>query len=907
MKARNPALGRTHGSLTRTPKARRARFRVWLPLAFLVSAAAPAASQTGQLELAQRESLTAELAGGGSESFRVAAVADHLLEVWVEQQGIDVEVFLWAPDGEPLARMDSPNGPAGFEPLWVLIPETGDYRLEVRALSKEAEPASFTVEFTDLRPATERDRLLASAAHAYRSGLHSGWAITETEYRDVVRHHQEALATFRDLGEKAGVVRALYRLGGVYLGTHEVWRVPELWEEARALWAELEEVTGEAITLQGLGFFYRSIGEAETALARYEAAAEIWRQRDDGRGQARALEDIGGIYESWGDDEGAVGYLERAAELWGESQRSLATPRRDYALARAARLSGDGESALEFYDRAIAGFRAIDRLTGPWVWALQESAALAQEFGRPELAERRLNEAIEHWDSGANLIEEIGARVDLGRFHAAQGKAERAESELTAALDVANLIDDRRGQVRALGALGRLARAAGRLEAAEKLIERALTVSETLRTAVARDELRASYLASQRANYELYIDLLMDKHAAAPQEGWAARAFEVSERARARSLLDTLVEARAEPWSEAAKDLVDEERQLRRQLGSLEFLRLHILGREHTAAEAEEIEEELDSALRAYQAVQGRLRTESPRLASLTGPETLSAETVQRQVLDDHSLLVEYALGDERSWLWAVTSSDLVAIELPPRAEIERHAREVYALLTARNAIAGGETPEARRQRLADARVQYSPAARRLSEMILGPIRELIDRRRLVVVADGALHYLPFAALPHPTGGEPLIVEREVVSIPSASILAVQRRQLAGRKQAENLVAVVADPVFDPADRRVARLDATPRPAPVSRPGQPLLRAQRSLGLNRFSRPAFLTARSRQHSRPGAAHDAPRSDRLLRLEGLRRQWRAFGFSTGSLCDSWDTRQQEPRALRPRPVLGGPER
>src|SRR4030095_17041693 len=100
----------------------------------------------------------------------------------------------------------------------------------------------------------------------------------------------------------------------------------------------------------------------------------------------------------------------------------------------------------------------------------------------------------------------------------------------------------------------------------------------------------------------------------------------------------------------------------------------------------------------------------------------------------------------------------------------------------------------------------YPNAATALSRMRLGPIAAQLGRKRLLIVPDGALDYLAFAALASPgqTQFVPLIVEHEVTSIPSASTLAILRRELQGRAQAEKVVAVFADPVFDKTDERLS-------------------------------------------------------------------------------------------------------
>ena len=101
-----------------------------------------------------------------------------------------------------------------------------------------------------------------------------------------------------------------------------------------------------------------------------------------------------------------------------------------------------------------------------------------------------------------------------------------------------------------------------------------------------------------------------------------------------------------------------------------------------------------------------------------------------------------------------------------------------------------------------------------LSNLILSPIKNSLTKKRLLIVADGVLNYVPFAALPNPQTNEPLIVSQEIVTLPSASTLAVMRKELDGRKLAPKTVAVLADPVFDTQDERYKTLAAGKKNAP---------------------------------------------------------------------------------------------
>jgi CHAT domain-containing protein len=207
----------------------------------------------------------------------------------------------------------------------------------------------------------------------------------------------------------------------------------------------------------------------------------------------------------------------------------------------------------------------------------------------------------------------------------------------------------------------------------------------------------------------------------------------------------------------------------------------------------------------------------------LAQPAPLSLREIQRQALDDDTLLLEYSLGMERSFLWAVTRNSMSSFELPGRAPIETTAQRVYDLLKVSH----------QRQSKRESEL----AAAELSRMLLGPVATQLGRKRLLIVADGALQYVPFAALPEPeTEGKrdkgterqrdgerrmgsprlpvspsprlplpytPLIINHEIINLPSASTLVELRQDLAGRQPAARTVAVLADPVLQADDARV--------------------------------------------------------------------------------------------------------
>ena len=378
---------------------------------------------------------------------------------------------------------------------------------------------------------------------------------------------------------------------------------------------------------------------------------------------------------------------------------------------------------------------------------------------------------------------------------------DKAFIHLDQALSIRRAIKHQTGIVDALHQIARTEIRRGNLEQARATAEEGIKIAEALRAGLGSSESRAAYLASESAQgtYRLYTDVLMRQHQAEPAKGLDALAVEVSERQRARSLLDLLAEAKTDLREGVAPALLERERRVAAQLND----KSQQLAQANKPEQAAALKQEISQLENDYERAQTAIRKASPQYAALTQTQPLKLKEIQAQ-LDADTLLLEYALGEERSYLWAITKDSLSSYELPKGELIEKEARQLYELLTARSAVRRGESTAERRERVGQAEAKLPAVAQSLGRTLLAPVAAQLGDKRLVVVADGALQYVPFAMLPHPSAGrgEPLVVRHEVVSLPSASALAIQRAELAGRKPAPKMLAVIADPVFDRTDER---------------------------------------------------------------------------------------------------------
>ncbi|MCI0337296.1 MAG: CHAT domain-containing protein, partial [Acidobacteria bacterium] len=334
-------------------------------------------------------------------------------------------------------------------------------------------------------------------------------------------------------------------------------------------------------------------------------------------------------------------------------------------------------------------------------------------------------------------------------------------------------------------------------------IETALAIIESQRIKIASKQLRASFFATTQLSHDFYIDLLMRLHQLKPSEGHDASALQANERARARVLLEMLTEAGADINQGIDARLLERERAVQQQINARAEYQFRLLSDKHTREQREAVKRELNTLIDELQQVEAIIRETSPRYAGLKYPQPLSLPDIQ-QLLDSETLLLEYALGDERSYLWAVTPTTIESFELPKRAEIEALARQSYELLAA------AETSAPKQARLAQPVARNPKKANALSRILLNPVAAQLGKKRLLIVADGALQYIPFAILPEPGAKQgaqpkPLIIEHEIVTLPSASSLSVLRREFAGRAPAPKIAAVIADPVFEADDVRIKK------------------------------------------------------------------------------------------------------
>jgi CHAT domain-containing protein len=621
-------------------------------------------------------------------------------------------------------------------------------------------------------------------------------------------YYNQALVLKRTVGDRRGEAITLNSIGLVNDNLGKLQEALDYYNQALALQRAIKNDLDEATTLTNIGATYYKLGELQKALEFYNLALPLKQATGDRQGEAVTLNGIGLIYWRLGENEKALEYHTQTLSLRravGDRFGEVSTLTN---IGSVYWSSGDLPKALEYYNQALSLTRTLGDRRG--------ESSLLQNIGTVYRLSGETQSSLDFLNQALQLRRALGDRWGeaitlslIGATYSRAGKPEEALNEFDQALTLHRAVGDKGYEATTLLGIARAERDLGRLDAAKAHAEAALQIVEGTRSKFASQDLRTSYLATNESYYEFYIDLLMRLQHARPQASYDSVALQASERARARSLLETLAEAHADIREGADSTLLQRERSLQEQLNSQSERLTRLVSGKHSDEQEISAKKQVEALLEEYQDVEAQIRLKSPRYAALMQLQPLSLKEIQQQ-LDVDTLLLEYSLGEERSYLWAVTSTSIKSYQLPRRAEIEARARQVYETLTARNKIVKFEKRETKQQRIAEADANYLTTSTALSQLVLAPVSKHLPGKRLLIVSDGALHYVPFGALPilvgrtvKAGGYRPLISEHEVVNLPSASVLAESRKDLARRQSDANAVAVFADPVFQDVDPRV--------------------------------------------------------------------------------------------------------
>jgi CHAT domain-containing protein/tetratricopeptide (TPR) repeat protein len=617
---------------------------------------------------------------------------------------------------------------------------------------------------------------------------------------------------------------ALRLLGSAYINQGDFASGTRETERAVAAFKETGDAYQQGVALRNLGLAYAESGEIEKALATTQSALRAAEQTGDGKLLALVRNDLAFMHNVRGEFALAIDAYRQTLDTLAANPYPMAEAVAWINLGIAYGQLGDGEQAMDAYAKGektataidcwsclaeIAVDRGDDLLDDGKAAAAEASYKRALEIADAHALVRQRAEALrglgrsamtaQDWDRARMLFEQ--ARDELHRTHGVVNESvvysmlgdldnrlnrhAQARANYDHALELAKQADNQAWQAVAYASRARVAEQTGDLAGARRDIEEAIALIESERTRISAPDLRTSYFGTKRSYYALYIDILM-------RLDDAAGALVVAERARARELQDQLAERAIDVDKDVDPNLIAGEHEAEDALHALAYQLSQVQDSDTNGRMT--LGARIDEASRALDAARGRIHAANPRYAELKHPAALSVAEIQRDLVDANVSVLEYWLGDEKSYLWVVSHDALRAFVLPPRATIERDVDTMRAKLLAPAAAAATSIAIEQRAAADTAGVEATrAAAASLAAEILPPGARALMRHDFAIVADGELQSLPFAVLG---------TDAAHVYLPSIGALrglrAVERPAVAS-----NRVAILADPVFRADDERL--------------------------------------------------------------------------------------------------------
>jgi CHAT domain-containing protein/tetratricopeptide (TPR) repeat protein len=684
------------------------------------------------------------------------------------------------------------------------------------------------------------------------------------EKQKALTYYDQALPLRRQVGDKAGEANTLNNIGLVYSNLGEKQKALTYYDQALPLYRQVGDKGGEANTLNNIGAVYDDLGEKQKALTYYDQALPLYRQVGDKRGEAASLNNIGAVYDTLGEKQKALTYYDQALPLRRQVGDKAGEANTLNNIGLVYSNLGEKQKALTYYDQALPLYRQVGDKGGE-ANTLNNIGAVYDDLGEKQ-------KALTYYDQALPLYRQVGDKGgeantlnNIAVFYHILGEKQKALLYYDQALPLRRQVGDKAGEANTLFNLAYLERSKNNLQAALSHIETAINIIEDLRTKIDSQDLRTSYFASVQNYYQFQIDLLMQLHKKDPSKRYDALALDTNERSRARVLIELLTEANAKIRKGANPQLLEQETSLLQRIEATEKLVNNLESQSQKDLllknSIEQRKKERENLLNQYRELQTKIRTTNPEYAAIKYPQPLKLGQIQQQ-LDKDTLLLQYSLGKDRSYLWAVTPDSLDSYELPGQKQIEDAANNFREVILAGDTPYGKDHPDA-----------INKPASQLTKIILAPVANKLGKKRLVIVADGVLQNIPFAALadltpqppslqgkgenqspspprrgvggevpyipfaaladltPQPpslqgkgenqspspprrgVGGEvpyqPLLVNHQIVNLPSVTAIATQRQQLNKRQPAPKTLAILADPVFAANDKRVTGKEPT--------------------------------------------------------------------------------------------------
>jgi CHAT domain-containing protein len=776
----------------------------------------------------------------------------------------NADVSKWTPLSVPV---DSPDGDYGPEIIEIIPPEKSIILLVVTAKKEAVSNAAYTIEVERKNNATQDDKNFITAQLKWLEGVfnagenYTNPVALQTAIAQINQAKEEMPPENRlSVWQKQTKQNLLHGTGYIYLDLGGAEQAINYFKQFADLSLLLKDPNNQIKGLTLSGVAAKNIGLNRLAYDYYEEATRV-ENVSDILARANLLLNFGVVVMGVGQFEKALDIFDKSRIEYEQAEKELGDKfQQDKAylyhnIARVHMDLGQDALALDFIKKALQFSSPNNKVVYKDAAAYehlylgviydrqnkqQESDAetrIAQKLWE-ELTETGINKnsqiinalnnlALSSLEKGEKLkalayFKEVSKYLDdeVDKSHKAfilintakidvdEKRYKIADDKLKEALSLSEESASIESQVSTLNVMAYSESAQGNLPKAALTLEQAIDKIEFVRTNVASIDLRTTLFANVQHIYLHYIDILMQMDKQMPGKGFAEKALVVSDNMRARGLSEILITAGVDFRKKVNPDLLTKEKNLQTRMAILFSKKQAYAQLPKTDRRIIDLESEISQNIEKLRIVRDEIKKYNPQYAMLTTAEKLTGKQIQ-SLLPSDTLLIEYSIGPERSYLWLVSDKEIVAY--PILSDKKEVSQQNLESLVNEALVKVHELNKNDQQFKTDqAFIKYKEISRRLSQMLLGSVADKIKGKHLIIASDGILQFLPFNALPIPNVNtainewQPLIKQNEITMIPSVSALsALKKRQ---RKNPPQYLAALVSPLYqleeNPASRK---------------------------------------------------------------------------------------------------------
>lgn len=621
------------------------------------------------------------------------------------------------------------------------------------------------------------------------------------ENQKSIEAFEKAIILAKEVNSNKWLGQLNFELSIIYVILNEYKKSETCAEEALKNWQIVNDTRGIALTYAAFADIERFRGNKQKALNYLNQAKDFFPDDIDFYEKANLLNSFAFIYEDFNQYELSLYNRKKALEYFKKANHVSGQISTLLRLAELSLTLQDLPSMLIYLKEAE---QLGNKLNDKYFLSI-----INADYGNYYLKINKTKSAVESYQKALKILDRDIYKRDISQISETLGEILILEKKFTEArrlffisLELNSKIKSNAELAEALFKVAKLDLIENKTDDSLKNISESLSLTEKLYSNVANSNLKRSYFSNVYDRYELYINLLMQKHKETPNENFALQALQANEKVRSRSLLETLRLSESNFSKDANPELVQREKELLNLLSlkADKITELLINGTENGAIEKVDSERRLLE--NELEEIRANFKQYSPIYSAIKNPPLFDVTEFQQNVLDDKTVLLEFSLGEKESYLWLINKNEFSYFILPQQVVIESRIDKIRKTFDERQ-ILSNEDIEIYRKRIQELEVSYNQEVKLLSNELLGQITDKIVDKRLIIVPDGKLHYLPLSILPFPNSNDLLISRNEIVYEPSASLLNILPKIPKRNVKAEKDLLIFADPVFSDTDDRL--------------------------------------------------------------------------------------------------------